>query len=93
LIDGHIEDITDAEIVKALKCCTNSFYNGFAKCEECPKFTEMSGCTIKLMCNALDLIKRQQAEIERLKANNSTIGRYDSYTDSFVKEMTEGEEN
>jgi hypothetical protein len=50
-----------------LECCTNSFYNGFAKCEECPKFTEMSGCTIKLMCNALDLINRQKELIKELE--------------------------
>ena len=59
--------LTDNETIKALECCTNSFYNGFAKCEECPKFTEMSGCTIKLMCNALDLINRKNAKIERLQ--------------------------
>ena len=73
--------MTDNEIIKALECCTNSFYNGFAKCEECPKFTEMSGCTIKLMCNALDLIKRQKAEIDIL------IRKKDSLRDEIAEQQ------
>lgn len=54
--------MSDNEIKKALECCTDF------KCENCPcednsEFT----CTEILMEDALDLINRQQAEIERLQ--------------------------
>ena len=59
--------MTDNEIIKALECCSNSCDDGFAKCDECPRFEEGSGCTLRTMKNALDLINRQKAEIERLE--------------------------
>ena len=57
--------MTDTEIIKALECCSNSCDDGFAKCDECPRFEEGSGCTLRTMKDAFDLINRQQAEIER----------------------------
>ena len=60
--------MTDNEIIKALECCANSCDNGFAKCDECPRFAESEGCTLRSMKDALDLINRQKAEIERLEA-------------------------
>ena len=65
LIDGHTEEMTDAEIMKALKCCKVEFEN----CEKCPYggidcLTEKGESLI--MRDALDLINRQQAEIEKL---------------------------
>ena len=52
--------MTDNEIIKALECCqTNS-------CDGCP-FDGFNSCLRGLPIAALDLIKRQQAEIERLK--------------------------
>lgn len=59
--------MTDNEIKKALECCSNSCDDGFAKCDECPRFEEGSGCTLRTMKDAFDLIKRQKAEIERLE--------------------------
>ena len=58
--------MTDNEIIKALVCCSNSCDDGFAKCDECPRFEEGSGCTLRTMKDAFDLINRQKAEIERL---------------------------
>ena len=49
--------MTDNEIIKALECC------GGSNCHECP----IEGCTDDIFGNALDLINRQKAEIERLK--------------------------
>lgn len=61
LIDGHIEGMTDAEITKALECCIVH-----ENCEGCPCAKDNSQYCLKATCkNALDLIKRQQAEIER----------------------------
>lgn len=56
--------MTDNEIIKALEVCAN---NG--DCEECainPHHGNYGYCTSLAIKAALDLIKRQQAEIERL---------------------------
>lgn len=58
--------MTDKEIKKALKCC-----NAFT-CKGCPLINE-KGCFSKSRENALALINRQQAEIERLQ---SSVDRY-----------------
>ena len=57
--------MTDNEIIKALECC-------FIKidCTDCPKnvnkpFTE--DCLVSVAKQAIDLINRQKAEIERLR--------------------------
>ena len=57
--------MTDEQIVKALECCGN-----MNECKkECP-LDDLGGidkCIHTLMLNALDLIKRQQAEIDHLR--------------------------
>lgn len=57
--------MTDKEIIKALECCTNPKVG-----VECPreKFVDVcnDGCSHLLMTQALDLINRQQAEIDDL---------------------------
>lgn len=58
--------MTDIEIIKALECCGN-----MNECKSECALGDLSGieyCIHTLMLNALDLINRQQAEIERLKA-------------------------
>lgn len=59
--------MTDEQIVKALERCGN-----IGLCRDCPYYHFNSkrglGCHNNLMLDALDLIKRQQAEIERLEA-------------------------
>ncbi len=60
--------MTDNEIVKALECCTSKM-----QCFDCPRFDGIWGmrafthCDSKMKSDALDLINRQKAEIERLK--------------------------
>ena len=56
--------MTDTEIIKALECCTTKG----AKCSDCPAFKKVdrSDCK-KYFRGAIDIINRQQAEIERLK--------------------------
>ena len=63
LIDGHIDEMTDNEIINALECCTTKG----AKCSDCPAFKKVdrSDCK-KYFRGAIDIINRQQAEIERL---------------------------
>ena len=55
--------MTDNEIIKALECC--SMFVTSAKCDECP--LNEQECIQGLPWNALDLINRQKAEIERLE--------------------------
>ena len=55
--------MTDSDIIKAMECCISE-----GECAACPiRRPEIIGCVDRLIASALDLIKRQQAEIERLK--------------------------
>ena len=53
--------MTDNEIIKALECCRAN-----NRCDTCPRLG-MNCCMNLLMRNALALINRQKAEIERLE--------------------------
>ena len=59
--------MTDKQIIKALECCKD----GECRCKECPY--GVSECLTEddvsiILKDAFDLINRQKAEIERLKA-------------------------
>lgn len=56
--------MTDEQIIKALECCAGK------GCKQCPKNINSAHCIMLLMEDALDLINRQKAEIERLKICN-----------------------
>lgn len=58
----------DNDIIRALECCASSNYP--EDCADCFYIgcTSEKGCVVEMMSDALDLIKRQQAEIERLKS-------------------------
>ena len=85
--------MTDAEIIKALKCCLD------CNCKECPCYkivgTEKR-CTEIDEEEILDLINRQKAEIERLKRLHynklDTIHNLKIDIENLKKEMTEGGE-
>lgn len=53
--------MTDNEIINALECCDNCF------CEQCHYKPKLLDCREELCKDALDLINRQKAEIERYK--------------------------
>jgi predicted RNase H-like nuclease (RuvC/YqgF family) len=56
--------MTDKEIIKALECCKGGF------CCACPRLSNgrlTGACMRELINDALDLINRQQAEIELLQ--------------------------
>lgn len=65
----------DEEIIKALGLCFNINHNAGLNCCECPY--KRNKCSLDLYNDTIDLINRQQAEIERLKAspkiNESTL--------------------
>ena len=52
--------LTDNKIIKALECCKN---DGII-CFECP-YKKTNGCMEKLSADALDLINRLQARVEK----------------------------
>lgn len=56
--------MTDKDIIKALECHEDT---DIATCKVCP-YDGVSLCGHKLCNDALDLINRQQAEIERLQS-------------------------
>lgn len=61
--------MTSNEIIKALECClkTNQAY----KCTDCRYYNKTANCLSRLMTDTVDVINRQQAEIESL--NNKLI--------------------
>ncbi len=59
--------MNDAEIIKALECCSKPYCNN----NNCPlhrNTINTKDCITQLSTNALDLINRQKAEVERLKS-------------------------
>ena len=59
--------MTDNEIIKALECCVKAPY--CSEKTDCP-YKGIDDCVKQHTLDALDLINRQQAEIERLKAED-----------------------
>lgn len=55
--------MTDNEIIKALECCD---FADIKACEECPLYHTFD-CSFVIIDKSLDLINRQNAEIERYK--------------------------
>lgn len=63
--------LTPEEIIKALECCGNVVTS---TCKGCPyHITHNANCVKALMHDALDLINRQQAEIEKLKHEREVL--------------------
>ena len=79
--------MTDNEIVKALECCHQ--VNG---CDRCPLRNDTDECEI-LNTYALDLIKRQKAEIERLKEHERIVSKMLSECWERIAELDELNEN
>jgi hypothetical protein len=67
--------MTDEQTIKAFEYCMNQ-----NECRSCCPYDDdedtNEGCTSKLVEDVLDLIKRQQAEIERLKEEIRKFERY-----------------
>lgn len=79
--------MTDSEIVKALECCVCA--DGVSSCGDCPRLDASFGantaqCTEGLIGDALDLINRQQAEIERLNKEVDRLSQLVLYHDGDV---------
>ena len=72
--------MNDKEIIKALECCIED-----EDCTHCPSIKEMPYCSNDIMMGALNLIKRQQAEIEKLKNEIQTT------KDAYIMLQTKNE--
>ena len=63
--------MTDSDIIKALECCAN-----FAQCTGCGYYKERDRCCVDaVMEDAVAMLKRQQAEIKRLKTEKDNLIR------------------
>lgn len=62
--------MTDNDIIKALDCCTGL---GCDKCKFNDGEQNTCSCEWELKNAAMEVLKRQQAEIERLKAENAEL--------------------
>ena len=66
LIDGHTEEMTDAEVKKALECCVKDDGTNF-DCNNCKYCLDTYFCARdKLWKDTLDLINRLQAKNKEL---------------------------
>ena len=77
------------EIIKALECCVGD--NDGKNCFDCPLW-EIDGCQERLLLDALGLINRLQADIERLqgwqdllKAEKHSLIKAEAYKDCIEK--------
>lgn len=78
--------MTDNEIIKAFKCIT---YGEIDKCLRCP-YDVYKECETFVYEDALELIKRQRAEIERLKVEkDNLIKTYSECQIAFLREFVE----
>lgn len=84
-------NMTDNEIIKALECCCEAKLNEDCKKLKCPFFDyEIGNCTnvgdMDAMYRfALDLINRQNAEIERLKKDSKRLKKAQMQLDDLCK--------
>lgn len=75
--------MTDNEIIKALKCCSETTGS---ECSECP-LLNVECSAYDLYKLALDLINRQKAEIERLHIEGLQINK--TFMDFVNKQIAE----
>lgn len=81
MTDDEILKLADNEILKALECC--QWEIACVDRHECP-LRGKNDCFTHLAINALDLIKRQKAEIERLKHHCFGVqNELEAYKDTF----------
>lgn len=71
--------MSDKDIMQALNCCTSKSIS----CQKCPLLSK-SKCERELIHHSFDLINRQQAEIEKARAE--AIKEFaDSFDDELAK--------
>lgn len=82
--------MTDNEIIKALECCMQPISN----CDKCPLYKVSDECFDIAKNGAVDIINRQQAEIERLETEKDNLIRtYAECQAEVVEEFANKVEN
>ena len=76
--------MTEREIIKGLECC----YTGHG-CKDCPYYCGNEDCPELLIKDALDLINRQNAEIERWKKKANTPFAKVTFDRNKLQEMVD----
>lgn len=77
--------MTEREIIKGLECC----YTGYS-CKDCPYYCGNEDCPELVIKDALDLINRQKAEIERLEEMyDSSVSSERNVVDNIGYEKSE----
>lgn len=77
--------MTEREIIKGLECC----YTGYG-CKDCPYYCGNEDCPELVIKDALDLINRQKAEIERLEEMyDSSVSSERNVVDNIGYEKSE----
>ena len=73
--------MTDKEIIKALECCVDE------DCDDCPNRSGLF-CVVKIESYALDLINRQQEQLEAAIAGQETLQKALAEKDREVERLT-----
>ena len=77
--------MNDNDIIKALECC-NSTKRG--RClNECPYYNYTAKCSQAMIKDALDLINRQQAEIEKLQEHIKKCDAVEQRADELIAQF------
>jgi hypothetical protein len=79
--------MTGYEIIKALECCCEAQNCTLCKYEPTEYRKGSIGCCNELMKNAVDLINRQNAEIERLKRSLDNMTGSLIRTDDYCRDL------
>lgn len=77
------DKFTDAEIMKALECCSEDSSN----CKECPLYNKSGNCLIVLDKAAIDLINRKNEMIDALIAGQETLQKAIAERDAEIKQI------
>ena len=73
---------TDDEIIKSLECC-----GACQTCDGCPYYVRNIECWELAPRNALELVNRQKAEIERLNKEVDRLSQCVLYHDGIVSDL------
>ena len=74
--------MTDKEIIKALECCVDE------DCDNCPNRSGIF-CIVKIESYALDLIKRQQEQLEAAANGQETLQKALAEKDRIIKRLND----
>lgn len=78
--------MTDKEIIKALECCADE---SIEYCQVCPYMFDTIYCDqMKLRADALDLVNRQQEQLDAVIAGQETLQKALAEKDKEIEQLT-----